>query len=98
MSVVMHIAGTATSDALPKIARAFDALQPRLAAARALERSELLVNHPERKVQFLLTFTGFEDAQVFMKDHAPALLAEFQGMVRDVSGPFFFAVEGGIAA
>lgn len=98
MSVVMHIAGTATTDALPKIARAFDALQPRLSAARALERSELLVNHAERKVQFLLTFSSFEDAQAFMKGHAAALLAEFQGMVKDVAGPFFFALDGEVAA
>lgn len=98
MSVVMHIAGTATTDALPKIARAFDGLQPRLAAAPALERSELLVNPAERKVQFLLTFASFEDAQAFMKSHAGALLAEFQGLVNDVAGPFFLALDGEVVA
>ena len=96
MTVAVQFAATATTDALPKIARAFKGLEPLLKKSRAYERSELLVNHPERKVQFLLYFTGFEEAQAFFKAHADEVIQPFRGMVQNAAGPFFLAVEGQI--
>src|SRR5439155_24815441 len=47
MTVAVQFAATATTDALPKIARAFESLEPLLAPL--CERSELLVNHKQRQ-------------------------------------------------
>jgi hypothetical protein len=96
MTVAVHFAATASTDALPKIARAFEGLKPLLAKAGAHERSELLVNHPERKVQFLVYFSSFEESHAFLKAHGEALMLPFRGMVQDVAGPFFLALEGEI--
>src|SRR4051812_13329739 len=96
MTVAVQFAATATSDALPKIARAFDAVKPLLAPV--CERSELLINHQQRQVQFLVYFPNFEDSQAFLKKNAGPMLQPFLGMLQNVSGPFFLALEGEIGS
>ena len=96
MTVAVQFAATATTDALPKIARAFESLEPLLAPL--CERSELLVNHQQRQVQFLVYFASFEDSQAFLKSHAERLMLPFKGMLQNVAGPFFLALEGEIGS
>jgi hypothetical protein len=94
MTVAVHFAATATTDALPKIARGFDGLKALIGGAA--ENAELLVNHPERKVQFMIYFASFEDSHAFLKANAEKLMQPFRGMLQDVKGPFFLALEGEI--
>jgi hypothetical protein len=96
MTVAVHFAATTTTDALPKIARGFDGLKPLLEGFQGYERAELLVNHPKRRVQFLVYFGSFEDSQAFLKKHAEEMMQPFRGMVQEVAGPYFMALEGRI--
>src|SRR5262245_39828699 len=94
MTVAVHFAATASADALPKITRAFDGVKA-LIAGQA-ENAELLVNHPDRQVQFMIYFASFEDSQAFLKTNGEKLMQPFRGMLQDVAGPFFLALEGQI--
>jgi hypothetical protein len=96
MTVAVHFAATAPTESMPEIARAFEKLKPLLAKSGAHERSELLINHPERKVQFLVYFASFEESHAFLKKHGDALMDPFRDMVDNVAGPFFLALEGEI--
>jgi hypothetical protein len=96
MTVAVHFAATASADALPKITRAFDGLKALLQGFQGYESAELLVNHPQGQVQFLLYFGSLEDSKAFLKKHSAAMMQPFRGMVQNVGGPYFLALEGAI--
>ena len=41
---------------------------------------------------------SFEDSQAFLKSHAEPLMLPFKGMLQNVAGPFFLALEGEIGS
>jgi heme-degrading monooxygenase HmoA len=93
MSVIIHIAGTAGTDAIPKLREAVALIQPLLEAAPGYERAELLANHPERKVQVLLQWRSFEEGMAFLKTSGMQVFLPFTGLMKDATAPMFFAVQ-----
>ena len=94
MSVMIHMAGSASSEAIPKLREAVAIVRPLLESSTGYERAELLVNHRESKVQVLLQWRSFEEGMAFLKNAGPDVFLPFTGLMKNTLGPVFFAIEG----
>ena len=98
MSVTLQLVGAAIPSAIPKLATVLKERERWFKRAAGFELGEVLVNHPEAKVQFMIQFSTFEEALAFTKEEFHTLRGMFEGIVDEVSPPYFFAVESDIRA
>lgn len=94
MSVMIHMAGSTTAEAIPKLREAVAIVRPMLERSAGYERAELLVNHAERKVQVLLQWRSFDEGMAFLKGNGLDVFMPFTGLMQNTLGPAFFAIEG----
>ena len=93
MSVTMQLVGAANPSAIPRLATVLKERASWFKRVPGFELGEVLVNHPESKVQFMVQFSTFEEALAFTKEEFHVLRGMFEGIVDEVSPPYFFAVE-----
>ena len=93
MSIVVHLAGNVTAEAIRKLPGAVEQVRPMLEQDAGYERAQLLVNHGEGKAQVLLQWRSFEEAVAFFKAE-PRVTLPFRGLMEGTVGPYFFAIEG----
>jgi heme-degrading monooxygenase HmoA len=92
-SVIIHMAGNSSPEAIAKLPAAVEAIRPLLEREPGYERAVLLVNHAEGKVQVMLQWRTFDEGVAFLKGAGTQVFLPFTGLMQDTYGPGFFFVE-----
>ena len=98
MSIVLHLIAETAPQAIARLKSAVKAEARWFRQAPGFESAEVLVNHADARVQFLMQFASFEEALAFTKERFNDLRAKFADIVNDTSPPLYFAVESQIGA